>query len=179
MCLSQGAAPAERGGLQNYLWLQAERIGLAGGAVPGGKTEDGAVHGAWLCPSSHHSGSQTSQQRSISCCKHFMPPCPAAGISSCQRQWDLSRVGDVRTPSLAGKGASFSLIMGRDFISWFHPRSPCNKGVVLWVTCMQSFPEKQHVQAGAGKSPRASLDQQETFTGASLPVAELTALPVP
>lgn len=41
---------------------------------------------------------------------------------------------------------------------------------------MLSFAEKQHVQAGVGKSPRASLDQQETLRGASLPVAVLTAL---
>lgn len=72
--------------------------------------------------------SQTSQQCSISCCQQFMPPCPTVGISLCQKQWDLSRVwGMSELHHLDGKGSSFSLIMGRDFISWFHPRSPCNK----------------------------------------------------
>lgn len=135
LCLSQGATPpAERGGLQNYLWLQAERIGLAGGTVPGAKREDGAVRDAWLCPS-HHSGSQSNKptvlhkllsmlHATMSHCWDLSPPVRSSGTFS--RVWGMSELHH-----LAAKGASFSLITGRDFISWFHPRSPCNKAKTL------------------------------------------------
>lgn len=52
--------------------------------------------------------SQTSQQHSISCCQHFVPPCPAVGISPCQKQWDVFQgVGNVRAPSFGWQGCFF------------------------------------------------------------------------